>query len=83
MELPASTCTEPAFTVAPAPCQVPFTCAELLTLCSTRLEFPVTTSAPVTVSVDPPPSVRVAPFAMVKPGNVMLLPAGNVVSWLR
>ena len=62
MELPGSTCTDAAFSVTPVPCHVPFTCAALLIDWSTMLELPVTRTDPVTVMVDPPPIVRVAPF---------------------
>src|ERR1700729_4189492 len=64
MLLPASTCTEPAFNVTPTPCQVLFTCAALLMDCSTTLEFAVTRIAPLTVTVEPPPTVNVAPFTI-------------------
>ena len=65
MLLPGSTSTDPAFSVTPAPAHLPFTWAELLIDCMTMEELPVTTSAPVTLTVAPPPMVSVAPLRTV------------------
>src|SRR5271156_5070109 len=78
MLLPESTCTEPAFNVTPAPCQVPFTCEVLLMDCSTTLEFAVTRTAPLTVTVEPPPIVNIAPFTTDRLVRLWL-PVGQVV----
>jgi hypothetical protein len=66
IELPASTCTDPAWRLTPAPCQVPLTCAVVFVACKTIEEFPLTVIPFATVTDEPPPMVNAAPLCTVR-----------------
>src|ERR1039458_9193945 len=83
MLLPASTWIDAALIVTPAPCQLPFTCDVVFAPCRTIFELPVTVIAPVTLRVDPPPTLKFPAPETVIALAVRLVPLPNVSEpWL-